>query len=63
MVIRKGRHGIVRVIIVRLVANIQAADACVAGRSLEVLGEELALLVEVVAGALDWSEIGNRLVW
>ena len=53
VVIRKGRHGIVGVVIVRLVADIQALDACIPGRSLKVLGQELTLLVEVVASALE----------
>lgn len=52
MVIRKGSHGIIGVVIVRLVANIQAGDSSVTGCGLEVLREQLALFVEVVAGAL-----------
>lgn len=52
MVVRKGGHGIIRVVIVRLVANVQAGDACVTGRGFKVLRKELALFVEVVAGAL-----------
>lgn len=53
VVIRKRGHSIVRVVIVRLVADVKALDACVTGSGLEVLREELALLIEVVTGALE----------
>jgi hypothetical protein len=52
MIIRKRSHSIVRVIIIRLVAHIQTLVACVASSGLKVLWEELALFVEIVAGAL-----------
>jgi hypothetical protein len=52
MVIRKARHRVVAMVVVRLVAHPHALHARVPGRRLEVLGEELALFVEVVAGAL-----------
>lgn len=37
VVIRKGSHGIIGVVIVRLVANVQAGDTCVTGCGFEVL--------------------------
>jgi hypothetical protein len=40
------------VIVIRLVANVNALVAGCVGGGLEVLGQELALFVEVVAGAL-----------
>lgn len=52
MVIRKSRHGVVTVVIVGLVADLDALDAGLGGGLFEVLREELALFVEVVAGAL-----------
>jgi hypothetical protein len=52
MIIRKCSHGIVGVIIIRLVAHIQTLKPGVTSSSLEVFGQELALFVEVVAGAL-----------
>src|ERR1700716_1951804 len=52
MIIRKCRHGIVTVIVIRLVANRHARDAGLLGRFLEVLGQKLALLVEIVGSAL-----------
>lgn len=55
VVIRKGGHGIVGVVIVGLVADIKASNACIAGRGFECLGQELALFVEVVAGALGMN--------
>lgn len=57
VVIRERRHRVVAVVVVRLVADLQTLDARLLGRLLEVLGQKLALLVEVVAGALF------RLVW
>jgi hypothetical protein len=38
VIIRKGSHGIIRVVIVGLVADVHALDACVVGGGLEVLG-------------------------
>lgn len=52
MVIRERRHSVVAVIVVRLVADLDALDAGLLGGLFEVLGQELALLVEVVAGSL-----------
>lgn len=53
MLIGKGRHEVVRVIVVRLVVDIDLVrEALLLGSGFEVFGEELALLVEVVAGAL-----------
>lgn len=51
VVIRERRHRVVAVVVVRLVADLQTLDARLLGRLLEVLGQKLALLVEVVAGA------------
>ena len=52
MIIRKACHGIVTVVVIRLVSHLDALHAAV-GRSLfKVFGEKLALFVEVVAGAL-----------
>lgn len=53
VVIRKSRHGIVRVIIVGLVADSDALVSCFEGRAFEILGQQLSLLVEVVTSALD----------
>jgi hypothetical protein len=52
MIIRECRHGIVAVIVIRLIANIHTGDTRFLGRFLKVLGQELTLLVEIVAGAL-----------
>lgn len=52
VVVREGGHGVVAVVVVGLVADLDALDAGLLGRLFEVLGQELALLVEVVAGAL-----------
>ena len=52
MVICKAGHRIVAVIIVWLVADIHALDAGFLGGFFKVLGEELALFVEVVSSAL-----------
>lgn len=52
VVIRKGRHGVVGVVIVGLVADIQASETSLTSCGFEVFGEKLALFVEVVAGAL-----------
>lgn len=60
MIIRKCRHGIVTVIVIRLVANRQARNARLLGRFLEVLGQKLALLVEIVGSALLEEERKNN---
>jgi len=52
MIIRKRSHGIITVIVVRLVPHIHALNASLGDGLLEVLGEQLALFVEVVAGSL-----------
>lgn len=55
MVIRERGHGVVAVVVVGLVAHLDALNPSVLGGLFEVLGEQLALLVEVVAGALVLS--------
>jgi hypothetical protein len=52
MVIRERRHGVVTMIVIRLVADIDALDASLLGSLLKVFREKLALLVEVIAGTL-----------
>jgi hypothetical protein len=52
VIIGKGRHRVVRMVIVGLVADIQSAHPGFLGGGFEVLGEKLTLLVEVVASAL-----------
>lgn len=53
VLIGKGRHEVVGVIVVRLVVDLDlVGEALLFRGGFEVLGEELALLVEVVAGAL-----------
>lgn len=59
MVIRKARHEKVAVIIVRLVADIDTLDAGIFGGFFEVLGQQLTLFVEIVAGALSWLTKGH----
>lgn len=66
MIIRKARHRIVTVIVIRLVSHLDALHAALGRGLFEVLGEELALFVEVVAGSLlslisglDWGEEGQ----
>lgn len=66
MVIRKARHRIVTVIVIRLVSHLDALHATLGRGLFEVLGEELALFVEVVAGSLlslipglDWAGLGR----
>lgn len=56
MVIGETRHEVVAVVVVRLVADIDALDASVLGSLVEVLRQELALLVEVVAGSLRCTD-------
>lgn len=56
MVIGETRHEVVAVVVVRLVADIDALDASVLGSLVEVLRQELALLVEVVAGSLQCTD-------
>ena len=53
VVIGKSRHRIVRVVVVRLVAHLHTIHSGLLGSGFEVLREELALLVEVVAGTLS----------
>lgn len=60
MVIRERRHGVVTMVVIRLVADIDALDASLLGGLLEVLREKLALLVEVVAGTLRIRSISLR---
>lgn len=55
VVIREGRHREVAVVVVGLVADLDALDAGLLGGLLQVLGEKLTLLVEVVAGSLVLS--------
>jgi hypothetical protein len=57
VIIRKGSHSIVRVVIVRLVADVKALDTCIAGSALEVLRQKLALLVEVISSALGRKSV------
>lgn len=53
MVVRKGSHKVVAVVIVRLHAQIDTlVVASLLSRVDEVFGKELTLLVEVIAGAL-----------
>lgn len=52
MVIRKRSHRIITVIVIRLVPHIHALNASLRHSLFEVLGEKLALFVEVVAGSL-----------
>lgn len=66
MIIRKARHRIVTVIVIRLVSHLDALHAALGRGLFEVLGEELALFVEVVAGSLlslipglDWAGLGR----
>lgn len=61
VVIREGRHREVAVVVVGLVADLDALDTGLLGGLLQVLGEELALLVEVVASSLVVSV--QFLVW
>lgn len=53
MVVGERRHRVIAMIVIRLVPNIDTLYASVLGGLFEVLGEELALFVEVVAGSLD----------
>jgi hypothetical protein len=55
MVIREGSHGIVTMIVIRLVADAHALDASLLGGLFKVLRQKLALFVEVVAGTLPQS--------
>lgn len=52
VVIRERRHGVITMVVIRLVPNLDPRDSCFLRRLLQVLGEKLALLVEVVAGSL-----------
>lgn len=60
VVVREGRHREVAVIVVGLVADLDALDAGLLGGLLQVLGEKLALLIEVVAGSLVLSVYLSR---
>lgn len=55
MIIRKRGHGKVTVIVIRLVSHLDTLHATVGRGLFKVLGEQLALLVEVVAGSLFLS--------
>lgn len=57
VIIGKGRHRIVRVVIVGLVADVQSTQTGFLSGGFEVLGEELTLLVKVVASTLDSKRI------
>lgn len=60
MVIRKRSHSIVTVVVVRLVADLDALDASLLSGLLKRLGKQLSLLVEVVAGTLlQWASISS----
>lgn len=52
MVIRKRRHRIIAMIIVRLIPDIHTLHARLLGGLFKVLREQLALFVEVVTGSL-----------
>lgn len=52
MVIRERGHGVVAVVVVGLVAHVDALNTGLFGRLLKVFGQQLALLVEIVAGTL-----------
>lgn len=52
MVIRKRSHRIITVIVIRLVSHIHTLNASLGDGLFEVLGEQLALLVEVVTSSL-----------
>jgi hypothetical protein len=52
MVIRERRHGKVTVVVIRLIPDLETLDTGLLSRLLEVLREQLALLVEVVASTL-----------
>lgn len=53
MVVCERRHRVIAMVVIRLVPDIDALHAGLLGCLFEVLGEELALLVEVVTGSLD----------
>lgn len=52
VVIRERRHGIITVVIIRLVPHLDPRDTSFLCRLLQVLREKLALLIEVVARSL-----------
>jgi hypothetical protein len=52
VVVGERCHEVVRVIVVWTVVDLHVVESLFASHGLEVLGEKLALLVEVVAGAL-----------
>lgn len=53
MLIGESGHEVVAVVVLGLVADVDALDAGLLGGLFEILGEELALFVEVVTGALE----------
>lgn len=62
MIICKGSHREIGMIIVRLVAHMHTGKTSIAGSSYKVFGEELALLVEVVAGSLVSISIRHKII-
>lgn len=56
VVVREGGHEVVRVVVVGLVADCEVvlAETEAGGDALQVFGEQLALLVEVVSGSLEF---------
>lgn len=52
MVIGKRCHSVIAMVVVGLVSDLDALHAVLGCRLFEILGKELALLVEVVAGSL-----------
>jgi hypothetical protein len=60
MIICKGSHREIGMIIVRLVAHMHTGKASIAGSSFKVFGEELALFVKVVAGSLVSISIRHK---
>lgn len=60
VIIGKGCHRVVRVVIVGLVADMHSAQTRFLSGRFEVLGKELTLLVEVVASALGSSGLDNE---
>lgn len=55
VIIGKGRHRVVRVVIVGLVADVYSTQTGFLSGGFEVLGKELTLLVKVVASALEFK--------
>lgn len=67
MVIRERGHGIVAVVVVGLVAHVDALHTGLFGGLLKVFGQQLALLVEIVAGTLVvlifWYSLNRFYSW